>query len=106
LLKNSYERHCDPPQAEKQSQPACGGLFLTFSDCFVPPEADHGGLLAKTTERTFSTPPLSLFYFMVYGLSGHEILNCFSKTELKTHQAYGLEAVSPEPRQHALRLRA
>jgi hypothetical protein len=20
LLKNSYERHCDPPQAEKQSQ--------------------------------------------------------------------------------------
>jgi hypothetical protein len=30
-------------------------LFLTFLDCFVPPEADHGGLLAKTTEGTFST---------------------------------------------------
>jgi Na+/proline symporter len=48
-------------KVSKQSQPACGGLFLTFSDCFVPPEADHGGLLAKTTEGTFSTPPLSLF---------------------------------------------
>jgi hypothetical protein len=48
-------------KVSKQSQPACGGLFLTFLDCFVPPEADRGGLLAKTTEGTFSTAPLSLF---------------------------------------------
>jgi hypothetical protein len=46
-----------PPRRTKQSQPACGGLFLTFLDYFVPPEADHGGLLAKTTEDTFSTAP-------------------------------------------------
>jgi len=48
-------------KVSKQSQPACGGLFLTFLDCFVPPEADHSGLFAKTTEGTFSTGPLSLF---------------------------------------------
>jgi hypothetical protein len=29
-------------------------FFLIFLDCFVPPEADRGGLLAKTTEGTFS----------------------------------------------------
>jgi hypothetical protein len=55
LLKNSYERHCDPPKAEKKSQPACGGLFLTFLDCFVVPA--YGGLLAKTTEGAFSIAP-------------------------------------------------
>ena len=49
-------------KVSKQSQPACGGLFLTFLDYFVPPEADHGGLLAKTTEGTFSTAPLTLFF--------------------------------------------